>query len=105
MYNRYIQGGFDGYFGPPPPPPPPFAPVDGFHGPPPHGPPHHHHPHHEPPPPPPGGLLGALGGIKLPELDGETIMLLALVYFLISEEGENVSDTLLIIGVLLMLGF
>lgn len=49
------------------------------------------------------GLLG--GGIKLPEFSTDTILLLVLVYFLVADDSENISDTLLIIGVLLLLGF
>mgnify|MGYP003308228220 CR=1 FL=1 len=63
------------------------------------------------------GLFGS--GIKLPEFDADTILMLVLVYFLISDElspsskddGDNeksknkISDTLLIIGALLLLGF
>ncbi len=49
------------------------------------------------------GLFG--GNIKLPEFDADTILLLVLVYFLIADDNENISDTLLIIGVLLLLGF
>lgn len=63
------------------------------------------------------GLFG--GGIKLPEFDADTILMLVLVYFLISDElspsskedgdneksKNNISDTLLIIGALLLLGF
>jgi hypothetical protein len=49
------------------------------------------------------GLLG--GGIKLPEFNTDTILLLVLVYFLVADDSENISDTLLIIGVLLLLGF
>ncbi len=61
------------------------------------------------------GLFGS--GIKLPEFDADTILMLVLVYFLISDElspsskddgdkGKNkISDTLLIIGALLLLGF
>ena len=59
------------------------------------------------------------GGIKLPEFDADTILMLVLVYFLISDElspsskedgdneksKNNISDTLLIIGALLLLGF
>ena len=48
-------------------------------------------------------LLG--GSLKLPELNSDTLLLLVLVYFLVADEGENISDTLLIIGVLLLLGF
>ena len=49
------------------------------------------------------GLFG--GNIKLPEFDADTILLLVLVYFLVADDTENISDTLLIIGVLLLLGF
>ena len=49
------------------------------------------------------GLFGA--NIKLPEFDADTILLLVLVYFLVADDTENISDTLLIIGVLLLLGF
>ncbi|MBO7275260.1 MAG: hypothetical protein J6V15_02685 [Clostridia bacterium] len=63
------------------------------------------------------GLFGS--GIKLPEFDADTVLMLVLVYFLISDElspsskddgddeqGKNkISDTLLIIGALLLLGF
>lgn len=52
------------------------------------------------------GLKGLFGGnIKLPEFDADTVLLLVLVYFLVADETENISDTLLIIGVLLLLGF
>ena len=63
------------------------------------------------------GLFG--GGIKLPEFDADTVLMLVLVYFLISDElspsskedgdteknKNKISDTLLIIGALLLLGF
>lgn len=48
---------------------------------------------------------GLLGGIKIPELDMDTVVILVLVYFLISEEGDSIGDTLLIMGILLALGF
>ncbi len=56
------------------------------------------------------GILGLfknlLGGeLKLPELNADTLLLIVLVYFLVADEDENVTDTLLIIGVLLLLGF
>ena len=41
----------------------------------------------------------------MPEFDADTILLLVLVYFLVADDNENISDTLLIIGVLLLLGF
>lgn len=49
------------------------------------------------------GLFG--GNIKLPEFNADTILLLVLVYFLVADDSENINDTLLIIGVLLLLGF
>lgn len=62
------------------------------------------------------GLFGS--SIKFPELNADTVLMLVLVYFLISDEtspsseedGENkpknnITDTLLIIGALLLLGF
>ncbi len=55
---------------------------------------------------PPSALKGLFNGnIKLPEFDADTILLLVLVYFLVADDNENISDTLLIIGVLLLLGF
>ena len=60
----------------------------------------------EPPRKNPSGLKGLFGGnIKLPEFDADTVLLLVLVYFLVADDTENISDTLLIIGVLLLLGF
>jgi len=63
-------------------------------------------------PPPSKGGLSALkdlftNNIKLPEINADTILLLVLVYFLItdSDDNKNISDTLLIIGALLLLGF
>ena len=59
-----------------------------------------------PPPKSTSGLKGLFGGnIKLPEFDADTVLLLVLVYFLVADDTENISDTLLIIGVLLLLGF
>lgn len=53
-----------------------------------------------------GGLKSLFGGnIKLPEFNADTILLLVMVYFLVSDDSENISDTLLIVGVLLLLGF
>ena len=63
------------------------------------------------------GLFGS--GIKLPEFDADTVLMLVLVYFLISDElspsskedgdteksKNKISDTLLIIGALMLLGF
>lgn len=53
------------------------------------------------------GLLQSLfgGNVKLPDVNADTVLLLVLVYFLVADESENISDTLLIIGVLLLLGF
>ncbi len=57
------------------------------------------------------GLLGGnkegAGGLKLPEINADTMLLLVLVYFLINDkdsENSNMSETLLIIGALLLLG-
>ena len=44
-----------------------------------------------------------LGGLKLPELNLDTLILLALVWFLVGEETGG--ETLLIVAVLLVLGF
>lgn len=59
-----------------------------------------------------GRRPGLLGSLRLPELDADTILLLVLVYFLISDSDENgakdknsIVDTLLIVGALLLLGF
>jgi len=53
-----------------------------------------------------GGLKGLFGGnFRLPEFDADTLLLLVLVYFLVADDNENISDTLLIIGALLLLGF
>ena len=48
---------------------------------------------------------GLFGGFKLPEMDADTIIMLLLVCFLVFEEDDSLSDTLLIIGALLLLGF
>lgn len=99
MYNRYLNAdGFDEYFAPiaheeTPPEPEPAA--------------------QAPPPKAKGGLQGLLGGlgdkIKLPDLDSDTILLLVLVYFLVTdkdaEDDGKITDTLLIVGALLLLGF
>lgn len=55
-----------------------------------------------------GALKNLFGGsVKLPDFDTDTILMLVLVYFLVAEEGnkDHISDTLLIIGMLLLLGF
>ena len=54
-----------------------------------------------------GGLRGLLGdNFKLPEFDADTILVLVLVYFLVFDgENDHISDTLLIVGMLLLLGF
>lgn len=56
-----------------------------------------------------GGLTSSLknllgNNLKLPEIDADTILLLVVAYFLIADSDENVSDTLLIIGALFLLG-
>jgi len=100
MYNRYMNsGGFEDFFSPSAAANPQPAPQTEIP---------------EAPTPDPEsklrGLNAALknltgGGIRLPELDADTLLLLVLVYFLVADNGENVSDTLLIIGALLLLGF
>lgn len=111
MYNRYINsGGFDDLLTPPPgaasgpsppepeTPVPVFADVPAAEEPPPQAP--------AKPPSKLGALKGLFGGnIKLPDFDADTILLIVLVYFLVADENENISDTLLIIGVLMLLGF
>ncbi len=93
MYNRYMNSGFDDMFVPVENEPRPGWEATGMA-----------EPKREEKK---GGILSNLfgGGIKLPEFDSDTILLLVLVYFLIAEENENITDTLLIIGVLLILGF
>jgi len=67
----------------------------------------------EPPAPPEekersGILKGLFGGnFRLPELNPDTLLVLVLVWFLITDEDgdANISDTVLIIGALLLLGF
>lgn len=49
-------------------------------------------------------LKNIFGSLKLPELNSDTILLLVLVYFLASDSDDNVSDTVLIIAALLLLG-
>lgn len=99
LYNRYIAGAWPD--GPPPkqqsadkPPAPEFSDISASD------------PAPQPRPKGSGGLKSLFGGnIKLPEFDADTVLLLVLVYFLVADENENISDTLLIIGVLLLLGF
>lgn len=99
LYNRYIAGAWPD--GPPPKPTPGSQPET---------PQFSDIPADDPPPQSRAksgsGLKGLFGGnIKLPEFDADTVLLLVLVYFLVADETENISDTLLIIGVLLLLGF
>ena len=100
MYNRYMNsGGFEDFFKPveapaPPPAVEPEVPVEPV----------------EPTENKPKGLSSVLknltgGGLKLPEFDTDTLLLLVLVYFLVADDDSNLSDTLLIIGILLLLGF
>ncbi len=98
MYNRYMNsGGFEDFFKPAEAPAPPAAPGPAVPV--------------EPADGRPKGLSAALkqltggGGLKLPELDADTVLLLILVYFLVADGDDNISDTLLIIGALLLLGF
>ncbi len=103
LYNRYIAGAWPEAVPPPKDTPytppseePVFAEIPA------------EDPVSAPPPRSKGlnGLKGLFGGnIKLPEFDADTVLLLVLVYFLVADETENISDTLLIIGVLLLLGF
>lgn len=56
-----------------------------------------------------GGLTSSLknllgNNLKLPELDTDTILLIVVAYFLIADSDENMTDTLLIIGALFLLG-
>ena len=101
LYNRYIAGAW-----PEASPPPKNAPAQSTQ---PEEPVFAEIPAEEPIPPPRtkglNGLKGLFGGnIRLPEFDADTVLLLVLVYFLVADETENISDTLLIIGVLLLLG-
>ncbi len=100
MYNRYMNSsGFEDFFKPveapaPPPAAEPEVPVEPV----------------EPTENKPKGLSSVLknltgGGLKLPEFDTDTLLLLVLVYFLVADDDSNLSDTLLIIGILLLLGF
>ena len=100
MYNRYMNsGGFEDFFKPveapaPPPAAEPEVPVEPV----------------EPTENKPKGLSSVLknltgGGLKLPEFDTDTLLLLVLGYFLVADDDSNLSDTLLIIGILLLLGF
>ena len=52
------------------------------------------------------GLLKSILGdnIKLPEINSDTVMLLVLVYFLVADPDDRVSDTILIIAALFLLG-
>ena len=100
MYNRYMNSsGFEDFSKPvkapaPPPAAEPEVPVEPV----------------EPTENKPKGLSSVLknltgGGLKLPEFDTDTLLLLVLVYFLVADDDSNLSDTLLIIGILLLLGF
>ena len=53
----------------------------------------------------PSGLRALLGDrFKLPELSQENLLLLVLVYFLVTDEGDKPSDVLLLIAALFLLG-
>ena len=53
----------------------------------------------------PSGLRALLGErFKLPELSQENLLLLVLVYFLVTDEGDKPSDVLLLIAALFLLG-
>ena len=47
-------------------------------------------------------LLG--GTLKLPEFNSDTLILLVIVYFLVAEADDKLSDTVLIIAALFLLG-
>ena len=55
---------------------------------------------------PPRSPLHALLGdrFKLPDLSQENLLLLVLVYFLVTDEGDKPSDVLLLIAALFLLG-
>ena len=42
--------------------------------------------------------------LKLPDINGDTLLLLVLVYFLVADPGDKISDTVLIIAALFLLG-
>ena len=107
MYNRYIPGGFD--LPPPdqqplpldqqPPTPEPEAPAFADLS-----------AEETPAEPEKKSLVASIkslfgNNIKLPDMNSDTVLLLVLVYFLVADDKENISDTLLVIGVLLLLGF
>ena len=115
MYNRYMQKvqDVDDYIelekkrpGPPPRPAPGplpenMPPLPPFYG-------------HQPPPPPPppkppedaqGGLgsIGSiLGGLHIPKLELDDILLLAILFLVLREDGDE--DLMLIIAALYLLG-
>ena len=52
-----------------------------------------------------GGLKNLLGSnLKLPDINGDTLLLLVLVYFLVADPDDKISDTVLIIAALFLLG-
>ena len=55
---------------------------------------------------PPRSPLHALLGdrFKLPDLSQENLLLLVMVYFLVTDEGDKPSDVLLLIAALFLLG-
>lgn len=44
------------------------------------------------------------GRFQLPELSQENLLLLVLVYFLVTDEGDKTGDTLLLIAALFLFG-
>ena len=51
------------------------------------------------------GLKNLLGSnLKLPDINGDTLLLLVLVYFLVVDPDDKISDTVLIIAALFLLG-
>ena len=51
------------------------------------------------------GLRNLLGSsLKLPDLNSDTLLLLAIVYFLVADPEDKISDTVLIIAALFLMG-
>lgn len=51
------------------------------------------------------GLRNLLGSsLKLPDLNSDTLLLLAMVYFLVADPEDKISDTVLIIAALFLMG-
>ena len=91
MLNRYMDPeGWDRLFGPAQPTAEPESPAD-----------------HEPEQGSARSSLQDLLGGRLRDINAETLVLVALIYFLVADRDEGddkISDTLLIIGALLLFG-